>query len=60
MEVWNAFIVSIASVWADSGFTGFTVGNAIMIIVGCVLLWLAFAKEFEPLLLAPIAFGCAA
>ena len=58
MEVWNAFIVSIASVWADSGFTGFTVGNAIMIIVGCVLLWLAFAKEFEPLLLAPIAFGC--
>ena len=58
MEVWNAFIVSIASVWADSGFTGFTGGNAIMIIVGCVLLWLAFAKEFEPLLLAPIAFGC--
>ena len=58
MEVWNAFIVSIASVWADSGFTGFTVGNAIMIVVGCVLLWLAFAKEFEPLLLAPIAFGC--
>ena len=58
MEVWNAFIVSIVSVWADSGFTGFTVGNAIMIVVGCVLLWLAFAKEFEPLLLAPIAFGC--
>ena len=58
MEVWNAFIVSIASVWADSGFTGFTGGNAIMIVVGCVLLWLAFAKEFEPLLLAPIAFGC--
>ena len=58
MEVWNAFIVSIASVWADSGFTGFTIGNAIMIVVGCVLLWLAFAKEFEPLLLAPIAFGC--
>ena len=58
MEVWNAFIVSIASVWADSGFTAFTVGNAIMIVVGCVLLWLAFAKEFEPLLLAPIAFGC--
>ena len=58
MEVWNAFVVSIASVWADSGFAAFTAGNAIMIVVGCVLLWLAFAKEFEPLLLAPIAFGC--
>ena len=58
MEVWNAFVVSIASVWADSGFAAFTAGNAIMIVLGCVLLWLAFAKEFEPLLLAPIAFGC--
>ena len=29
-----------------------------MIIVGCLLLYLAFGKEFEPLLLGPIAFGC--
>ena len=58
MEVWNAFIVSIASVWNDSGFAAFTGGNAIMILVGFVLLYLAFVKEFEPLLLAPIAFGC--
>ena len=33
-------------------------GNGIMILVGLVLLYLAFAKEFEPLLLGPIAFGC--
>ena len=58
MEVWNAFSVSIASVWNDSGFAGFTVGNGIMVMVGFVLLYLAFVKEFEPLLLAPIAFGC--
>ena len=58
MEVWNAFVVSIASVWNDSGFAAFTGGNAIMILVGFVLLYLAFVKEFEPLLLAPIAFGC--
>ena len=58
MEVWNAFIVSIASVWNDSGFQALTIGNVIMMLVGCFLLYMAFVKEFEPLLLAPIAFGC--
>ena len=58
MEAFNAFVVSLQAVWADSGFAAFTGGNAIMILVGFVLLYLAFVKEFEPLLLAPIAFGC--
>ncbi|MFC2343534.1 MAG: sodium ion-translocating decarboxylase subunit beta, partial [Negativicutes bacterium] len=58
MEVWNAFIVSIASVWNDSGFQALTIGNVIMMLVGVLLLYMAFVKEFEPLLLAPIAFGC--
>ena len=58
MEFLNAFIVSLQAVWAGSGFSHFTMGNAIMILVGLVLLYLAFAKEFEPLLLGPIAFGC--
>ncbi len=54
----EAFQVALASVWMDSGFVGFQMGQGIMIIVGLVLLYLAFAKGFEPLLLAPIAFGC--
>jgi len=54
----DAFIVSLQAVWSDSGFTAFTSGHAIMIMVGIVLLYLAFAKGFEPLLLSPIAFGC--
>jgi len=54
----DAFIVSLQAVWSDSGFTAFTSGNAIMIAVGIILLYLAFAKGFEPLLLSPIAFGC--
>jgi oxaloacetate decarboxylase beta subunit/glutaconyl-CoA decarboxylase len=58
MELFNAFTVALQAVWSDSGFTGFTSGNAIMIGVGLVLLYLAFAKGFEPLLLSPIAFGC--
>ena len=31
--------------------------NAVMILIGCFLLWLAIKKEYEPLLLLPIAFG---
>ena len=58
MEFFNAFAVSLQSVWNDSGFAAFTIGNGIMIMVGLVLLYLAIVKEFEPLLLGPIAFGC--
>ena len=58
MEFLNAFTISLQAVWAGSGFSHFTMGNGIMIFVGLVLLYLAFAKEFEPLLLGPIAFGC--
>ena len=58
MEVWNALSVSIASVWNDSGFQALTIGNVIMMLVGCFLLYMAFVKEYEPLLLSPIAFGC--
>lgn len=58
MELLNAFVVSLQAVWLDSGFSAFTVGNGIMILVGLVLLYLAIVKEFEPLLLGPIAFGC--
>jgi oxaloacetate decarboxylase beta subunit/glutaconyl-CoA decarboxylase len=54
----EAFQVALASVWNDSGFVGFQMGQGIMIIVGLVLLYLAFVKGFEPLLLSPIAFGC--
>lgn len=40
------------------GFTHFTPGNAVMIAVGAVLIYLAVAKEYEPVLLLPIGFGC--
>ena len=54
----EAFSVALASVWSDSGFTAFTGGNAIMVVVGILLLYMAIGKGFEPLLLSPIAFGC--
>ncbi len=58
MELLQAFAVSLQAVWLDSGFSAFTMGNGIMILVGLVLLYMAIVKEFEPLLLGPIAFGC--
>ena len=45
----------------QSGFGLFFVGDgwkmAVMIGIACFLLWLAIKKQFEPLLLLPIAFG---
>ena len=55
----------LLTLWNDSGFaaiiSGFGVGgwqNLVMLIISCVLLYLAIVKQFEPLLLCGIAFGC--
>ena len=56
--MFEAFVVALSSVWADSGFSALTGGHIIMILVGLVLLYMAIGKGFEPLLLSPIAFGC--
>jgi carboxybiotin decarboxylase len=40
------------------GFDQFSLGNAVMILVGVVLITLAVVKEYEPVLLLPIGFGC--
>jgi carboxybiotin decarboxylase len=41
----------------STGLYGITWGQACMIIVGLLLIWLAIKKQFEPLLLIPIGFG---
>ncbi len=57
------FLDAFVSLWNDSGlarlfnFEGGGWKNLIMIGVACVLLFLAIKKQFEPLLLLPIAFG---
>ncbi len=40
------------------GFNSFTLLNAVMILVSLVLIYLAVWKEYEPVLLLPIGFGC--
>ncbi len=54
----DQFTTALFSVWRDSGFVALTWQNIVMMLVGCVLLYLAIAKDYEPLLLGPIAFGC--
>ena len=53
----DGFMRALVSVWTDSGFAHLSIENVIMIGVGLVLLYLAIAKQYEPLLLLPIAFG---
>ena len=43
--------------WAGSGLAQITGGQFTMIVVSLVLLYLAIAKKFEPLLLVTIGFG---
>jgi oxaloacetate decarboxylase beta subunit len=40
------------------GLLSFTPGNALMILVGAGLIGLAVIKQYEPVLLLPIGFGC--
>jgi len=48
---------TIGQLVVDSGLYNMTLPNAIMISISFVLIYLAVAKGFEPLLLLPIAFG---
>jgi sodium ion-translocating decarboxylase beta subunit len=43
--------------WSGSGLAQITAGQAAMIVVSLLLLYLAVAKKFEPLLLVTIGFG---
>ena len=47
----------LLSLWLDSGLAQLTLGQAAMMLVGLVLLYLAINKKFEPLLLVPIGIG---
>lgn len=54
----DAYKNALLGIVADSGFLALTDKNIAMLLVALVLLYLAIAKGFEPLLLLPIAFGC--
>ena len=47
----------ISDFWQNTGFALMEYGHVVMLLISLVLLYLAIAKGFEPLLLLPIAFG---
>jgi oxaloacetate decarboxylase beta subunit len=48
---------SLQLLWMSTGLANFELGQVIMMLVGCGLLYLAIARNFEPLLLVPMGFG---
>jgi oxaloacetate decarboxylase beta subunit len=47
----------LLQIWHSSGIYQLETGQAVMMVVGLILLYLAIRKNFEPLLLVPIGFG---
>ncbi len=50
-------LTHLTNFWQSTGFYNIELGQVLMILISFVLLYLAIEKEFEPLLLVPIAFG---
>jgi len=52
------YFTALKGVVEQSGIVALSIPNMVMLLVAFILLYLAIAKGFEPLLLMPIAFGC--
>ena len=57
MEIINGFLNAVKGIYESSGLMNLSWQNYVMIAISCVLLYLAIKKQYEPLLLLPIAFG---
>lgn len=51
------FVNTVSGLIEGSGFMGLTWQNGLMILLSFVLFFLAIVKQYEPLLMLPIAFG---
>lgn len=57
MEILQGFWESIVGLFNTSGLASLPWQNYVMILISLVLIFLAIKKQYEPLLLLPIAFG---
>ncbi len=53
----NFLLEQLETFYKYTSFYNFTMGHAIMIVIGLLFIYLAITKEYEPLLLIPIGFG---
>ncbi|WP_459195881.1 sodium ion-translocating decarboxylase subunit beta, partial [Wukongibacter baidiensis] len=51
------FLELINNFFASTGYVALTWQAIVMLGIACILLYLAIVKQYEPLLLLPIAFG---
>jgi sodium ion-translocating decarboxylase beta subunit len=56
--VLDQLIAFLTALLEQTGAAHFTFGNLVMIIIGCIMIYLAIAKHYEPLLLVGIGFAC--
>ena len=57
MNIFAEVLQTLKDLVTSSGFATSGWENYVMIVIACVLMYLAIKKEYEPLLLLPIAFG---
>ena len=57
MEIFEGFLKAITGIFKESGIATLNWQNYVMIAISIVLLYLAIKKQYESLLLLPIAFG---
>jgi oxaloacetate decarboxylase beta subunit len=51
------FEIGLDPLWQSTGIANLVWGQVLMMVIGCLLIYLAIVKKFEPLLLVPIGFG---
>lgn len=57
MDFFNFIKDNLVDFWQYTAFANATMGHIVMILVGCLFIFLAIKKGWEPLLLVPIGFG---
>ncbi|MBR6661242.1 MAG: sodium ion-translocating decarboxylase subunit beta [Bacteroidales bacterium] len=53
----NTILDNLQAFWGYTGFANFELKYLLMIVIGIVFIYLAIAKDWEPMLLVPIGFG---
>lgn len=56
--MWDQTLLFLQALADQTGAAKFWWGNALMIVIGCTMIYLALAKKYEPFLLIGIGFAC--
>jgi len=57
--MFQIFLDTLLQLWEESAFCNITLQQGIMLLISFFLMYLAIVKQYEPMLMLPIAFGMA-